>query len=73
MDEPGGFVHVFAWNRRAVAVPAIPRPVAEKLRIGAWQCVMCRVLLDWVIRYDQDHGTDCPGLVEAPELEIWLG
>lgn len=68
-SQPPGFVHIFRWDRSAVAVPAVPRPVGQKLRLGAWKCVMCKILLDWACRYDLDHWNDCPGWVEPVVVE----
>jgi hypothetical protein len=54
-------VHVYAWRASAVAVPPYARPVAERLRAGAWACLMCRGLESW-------HSwwcADCPGVPEG--------
>lgn len=58
-------IHVFRWDRTAIAVPREGRSLDRKFRKGgAWMCVMCRILLDFAVAYDLDHYDDCPGGVE---------
>jgi hypothetical protein len=58
-------VHLFRYDPSAVAVPAEPRPVRDKITLGDWPCVMCGVLASFAQRYDLDHAGDCPGAVRA--------
>ena len=68
-----GFLHVFAWDASAVAVPPMGNPMGSKYKLGAWMCVMCRALLEHLVHWDLDHGDDCPGRVEPAPLNSWLG
>lgn len=54
-------LHVFRWDRSAVAVPA--RGNLAKYKLGAWECVMCQILLDFAVTWNLDHYDDCPGNV----------
>jgi len=69
--EPGGFTHVFRWDRTAVDVPVRGTPFGQKLRHGAWKCVMCHILLTHAMWWDMDHYNDCPGFIApAPRLRL---
>jgi hypothetical protein len=57
-------LHVFRFDLTAIAVPAEGQRLGTRYKRGAWTCVMCRALLAFVVRFDQDHGDDCPGWVE---------
>jgi hypothetical protein len=56
-----------------VYVPPGGSPLGQKYRLGAWACVMCRVLLDFAVRFDLDHADNCPGLVQPAPPDAWLG
>jgi hypothetical protein len=58
-------LHVFRFDRTAVDVPAEGQRLGDKYRLGAWCCVECKALMSFCIRFDADHGDDCPGLIEA--------
>lgn len=61
---------MFRWDPYTVAVPPYPRPFGQKLRRGAYVCVMCRQLLTWVVEGDLDHAGDCPGQVTPATGEL---
>lgn len=54
-------LHIFRWDKAAVYVPPRGNPYGQKYRMGAWTCVMCKILLDFAVCWDLDHGDDCPG------------
>ena len=56
-------LHLFRWDREAVAVPARSNPCGARYKLGAWKCVMCKILLDFAVTWDPDHYDDCPGNV----------
>jgi hypothetical protein len=58
-------IHVFWWDRAAIAVPPGGSPLGQQYRLGAWICVMRGALLAFAVRFDMDHGDDCPGLVRS--------
>lgn len=65
-------LHLFRFDPHTVAAPAGGQRLGEKYRLGAWACVMCKILLDFAVRYDLDHGTDCPGWVRPAPLDAGL-
>jgi hypothetical protein len=70
--EPPGFLHLFRWDPRAVAVPPRGNPLGARYKLGAFTCVMCRGLLEHLVHWDLDHGGDCPGRAEPAPLSAWL-
>ena len=56
-------LHIFHWDAEAVAVPARGNPFGAKYKLGAWKCVMCKILLDFAVTWNLDHYDDCPGNV----------
>jgi hypothetical protein len=67
---PPGFCHVFAFVPSAVYFS--PDAIAYRYKLGAWMCVMCHVLLDFAVKYDLDHGDDCPGWIAPAPRDATL-
>ncbi len=65
-------LHLFRWDKSAVAVPPGGNPFGQKYRVGAWICVMCQVLLELAVRFNADHGDDCPGRIEPAPMGACL-
>ena len=55
-----------------MAVPPRGNPLGARYKLGAWTCVMCKALLEYVVHWDLDHGGDCPGLVSPAPADSWL-